>query len=483
MTEKTTSEAELELVLEKSRDNIMITDGAGRILKAGSKCAIIYGREIEQMLGISIYDLEREGVLKPSVSAQVLRQKAPVQLMQTTETGRTVMAEGFPLFDAQGTLYRVISFSQDLTDLQLLQQEYELLQQKLQQRSVAHDAEVIQAQELTFKSAQLKELYALLQRVAPSDANLLMLGESGVGKTAFAQLAHHLSSRRGGPFIEVNCSAIPENLFESEMFGYAPGSFTGASRQGKPGLIEQAHRGTLFLDEVGDLPLAMQVKLLKVLQDGKVTRIGSTEPRVLDFRLISATNQPLQQRVESGHFRLDLYYRLNVVPVTIAPLRERPEDIAPLLERVLGKLNARYQQHKVLDSRARHQLIHYAWPGNVRELENVLERSYVASPGTVIHYDGPDPVHRAGGTAPAPSLMSAQSASDLDSGGDFSSLPEALDAFERQLLQQALKRCNTTYELADYLRISQPTVFRRLRKYGLQVRKGQYEGVQGRKKP
>jgi transcriptional regulator with PAS, ATPase and Fis domain len=310
-----------------------------------------------------------------------------------------------------------------------------------------------------------------------------MLGESGVGKTAFAQLAHHLSSRRGGPFIEVNCSAIPENLFESEMFGYAPGSFTGASRQGKPGLIEQAHRGTLFLDEVGDLPLAMQVKLLKVLQDGKVTRIGSTEPRVLDFRLISATNQPLQQRVESGHFRLDLYYRLNVVPVTIAPLRERPEDIAPLLEQVLGKLNARYQQHKVLDSRARHQLIHYAWPGNVRELENVLERSYVASPGTVIHYDGPDPVHRAGGTAPAPSLMSAQSASDLDSGGDFSSLPEALDAFERQLLQQALKRCNTTYELADYLGISQPTVFRRLRKHGLQVRKGQYEGVQGRKKP
>jgi transcriptional regulator with PAS, ATPase and Fis domain len=477
------AERELELVLEKSRDNIMITDGAGRILKAGSKCAIIYGREIEQMLGISIYDLEREGVLKPSVSAQVLRQKAPVQLMQTTETGRTVMAEGFPLFDAQGTLYRVISFSQDLTDLQLLQQEYELLQQKLQQRSVAHDAEVIQAQELTFKSAQLKELYALLQRVAPSDANLLMLGESGVGKTAFAQLAHHLSSRRGGPFIEVNCSAIPENLFESEMFGYAPGSFTGASRQGKPGLIEQAHRGTLFLDEVGDLPLAMQVKLLKVLQDGKVTRIGSTEPRVLDFRLISATNQPLQQRVESGHFRLDLYYRLNVVPVTIAPLRERPEDIAPLLERVLGKLNARYQQHKVLDSRARHQLIHYAWPGNVREMENVLERSYVASPGTVIHYDGPDPVHRAGGTAPAPSLMSAQSASDLDSGGDFSSLPEALDAFERQLLQQALKRCNTTYELADYLGISQPTVFRRLRKHGLQVRKGQYEGVQGRKKP
>jgi transcriptional regulator with PAS, ATPase and Fis domain len=477
------AERELELVLEKSRDNIMITDGAGRILKAGSKCAIIYGREIEQMLGISIYDLEREGVLKPSVSAQVLRQKAPVQLMQTTETGRTVMAEGFPLFDAQGTLYRVISFSQDLTDLQLLQQEYELLQQKLQQRSVAHDAEVIQAQELTFKSAQLKELYALLQRVAPSDANLLMLGESGVGKTAFAQLAHHLSSRRGGPFIEVNCSAIPENLFESEMFGYAPGSFTGASRQGKPGLIEQAHRGTLFLDEVGDLPLAMQVKLLKVLQDGKVTRIGSTEPRVLDFRLISATNQPLQQRVESGHFRLDLYYRLNVVPVTIAPLRERPEDIAPLLERVLGKLNARYQQHKVLDSRARHQLIHYAWPGNVRELENVLERSYVASPGTVIHYDGPDPVHRAGGTAPASSLTSTQPASDLDSGGDFSSLPEALDAFERQLLQQALKRCNTTYELADYLGISQPTVFRRLRKYGLQVRKGQYEGVQGRKKP
>ncbi|MFC6673900.1 sigma 54-interacting transcriptional regulator [Marinobacterium aestuariivivens] len=294
------TERELETILEKSRDNIMITDGEGRILRAGSNCARIYGREIDELLGVCVHELERAGVLRPSVTVQVLQQRAPVQLMQATETGRSVMAQGFPVFDDDGELIRVVSFSQDLTDLQLLQQEYELLQQKLAQRRYPGDAETISVDELSFRSPQVRELYELLQRIAPTDASLLLLGESGVGKTAFAQLTHRLGPRCDGPFIEVNCSAIPENLFESEMFGYAPGSFTGAARQGKPGLIEQADGGTLFLDEVGDLPLPMQVKLLKVLQDGKVTRIGSTAPRAIDFRLISATNHDLHEQVEAG---------------------------------------------------------------------------------------------------------------------------------------------------------------------------------------
>ncbi|GGO75507.1 RNA polymerase subunit sigma-54 [Marinobacterium nitratireducens] len=453
------TERELEMVLEKSRDNIMITDGEGVILRAGSNCARIYGREISQLLGVSAQQLEREGLLRPSVTVQVLKRREPVQVMQSTDTGRTVMAEGFPVFDENGTLIRVVSFSQDLTDLHLLQKEYELLQQKLAKRRYPGDAETVRVDALGFRSPQVRELYELLQRIAPTDASLLLLGESGVGKTAFAQLTHRLSPRRDGPFIEVNCSAIPENLFESEMFGYAPGSFTGAARQGKPGLIEQAQGGTLFLDEVGDLPLPMQVKLLKVLQDGKVTRLGSTEPRAIDFRLISATNHALDEQVAAGSFRLDLFYRLNVVPMTIPALRERPEDIPVLLEIVLARLNERYGQSKVLDSQALHQLVQYDWPGNVRELENVLERFYVASPDQLIRCE-------MGSATPAAVAAPVEVAPQALQGR---SLTEALDAYERKLLEEALGGCRSTYELAERLGLSQPTVFRRLRKHGLSI--------------
>ncbi|WP_286240468.1 sigma-54 interaction domain-containing protein [Neptuniibacter halophilus] len=458
------SERALELVLEKSRDNIMIADGNGVILQAGSNCAQIYGRSLEQMLGASIYELEQEGVLKPSVTAQVLQQRKPVQLMQATRTGRTVMAEGFPVFDEQEQLVRVISFSQDLTDLQLLQQEYELLQQKLARRGYPA-GETVQVDELCFKSQALKEIYELLQRVAPTDASLLLLGESGVGKTAIAQLCHRLSPRAAAPFIEVNCSAIPESLFESEMFGYAPGSFTGASRQGKPGLIEQADGGTLFLDEVGELPLAMQAKLLKVLQDGVVTRIGSTTSTNIDFRLVSATNQNLHDQVVAGEFRLDLYYRLNVMPVMIPALRERPEDIPVLLDHVLVRLNQRYQQDKVLDEQARQQLVQYPWQGNVRELENLLERFYVASPGNLIQCELP--VYAQAGAEPMPAPVAPVVVPAAGLSGR--SLNEALDAYEKQLLEEALKQCDTTYQLAESLGLSQPTVFRRLRKHGLKT--------------
>ncbi|WP_255854747.1 sigma-54 interaction domain-containing protein [Marinobacterium rhizophilum] len=467
---KTCAELELELVLEKSRDNIMIADGQGRILRAGSNCARIYGRGIEQLLGVSVHALELEGILRPSVTVQVLQQRAPVQLMQTTETGRSVMAQGFPVFDDDGSLIRVVSFSQDLTDLQLLQQEYTLLQHKLTQRRYPGDAETIQVDELSFRSPQVRELYALLKRIAPTDASLLLLGESGVGKTAFAQLSHRLSPRSSGPFVEVNCSAIPDNLFESEMFGYAPGSFTGASRQGKPGLIEQADGGTLFLDEVGDLPLPMQVKLLKVLQDGKVMRIGSTEARSIDFRLVTATNHDLQEQVDAGRFRLDLYYRINVVPMWIPPLRERPEDIPVLLDLVLARLNLRYGQQKVLDDQARHGLVQHDWPGNVRELENVLERCYVASPGSLIQYELPQ---RSVAQAEAPAVklpaVSSQVPQLAIAALGEHSLTEALDLYEKQLLQEALQSCSSTYALADRLGISQPTVFRRLRKHGLSL--------------
>ncbi|WP_054950113.1 sigma 54-interacting transcriptional regulator [Numidum massiliense] len=218
----------------------------------------------------------------------------------------------------------------------------------------------------------------MARRAAKSTAAILLLGESGVGKELFAKAIHHGSAVREGPFISVNCAAIPETLLESELFGYAEGAFTGSKRRGKPGKFELAHGGTLFLDEIGDMPLAMQAKILRVLQENEVERVGGTQPIPIDFRLIAATNQPLKEMVRQGTFREDLFYRLNVIPIHIPPLRERKEDIPLLLSEILQKKCAAYgMPFKEIHKDALDRLLTYEWPGNVRELVHFLERLVV----------------------------------------------------------------------------------------------------------
>ncbi|MFG1490279.1 sigma 54-interacting transcriptional regulator, partial [Oceanospirillum sp. HFRX-1_2] len=237
------SERELAMILDKSSDNIVVTDGDGVILKASSNFNRIYGLPISEAVGKTVQELQESGILTPSVTLEVLKRKREVQLMQSTSQGFQVMALGFPIFDEQGGIERVISFSRDLTDLQMLQQEYEQLQQRLLQPLL----DTQQSEELAglaFKSRPVREIIQLIRRIADTEVAVLFQGESGVGKTAFARLIHQLSDRKEKPFVEVNCSAIPENLFESEMFGYEAGAFSGASRQGKSGLIESAEGGT-----------------------------------------------------------------------------------------------------------------------------------------------------------------------------------------------------------------------------------------------
>ncbi|MEH6576540.1 MAG: sigma 54-interacting transcriptional regulator [Amphritea sp.] len=469
-----TTDAELELnaVLAWSHGNIAISDANGIIIKASASNAAIYGIPQEEFVGASLKDLEAKGILTPSISLQVLKTGKEAQVMQVTHTGRVLMTEGYPVFDEQNKLYRVISFATDLTEIQLLKKEYEWLQSQFMRQPTEPKPALKSALKLPSRSPLISRIYELLERIASSDASILFLGESGVGKTAFTQLVHDLSDRSKGPFIEVNCSTIPETLFESEMFGYAPGAFTGATKQGKAGVIEQADGGTLFLDEVGELPLSMQAKLLKVLQDGKVSRIGSTQSKVINFRLITATNQDLSQRVDNDEFRLDLFYRINVVPIVIPPLRERIEDIPLLLEHILERLNKRYGQDKELSTNLRKQFIAHDWPGNVRELENAMERSYLASPGKLIqpYNDLSSPImeipdlqaeptsHRSEieETIQIPTLIPGES-----------TLNDVIDKVEKQLLEEALQHCKGTYELARYLGISQPTASRKLKKHGL----------------
>ncbi len=276
------------------------------------------------------------------------------------------------------------------------------------------------------RSGAMQEIFATVTRVAPTRATVLLAGESGVGKDLIARAIHFHSPRRDRPFVKINCTAIPENLMESELFGYEKGAFTGAVAS-KPGKFEQADGGTAFLDEIGDVPGTVQVKLLRILQERELERLGSNKTRQIDVRIVAATNQDLRAALEQGTFREDLYYRLNVVPINIPPLRERKEDIAFLAEHFVKKLAADSgSQVEAITDAAIRRLLEYHWPGNVRELENVIERSLVLCGGTRLD---------------AADIKLDTAARPRPAASGFA-LPEGLtlDQFEQALIRDALQR-------------------------------------------
>lgn len=456
-------EIELEGILNASNDNIVITDAEGFVLKVSPNCTTIYGKEAEELIGKSVYELQKRNVFKPSISRQVLEQKKEVQVMQSTLNGRFVMATGIPLFDANNDIIRVISFSHDLTEIQNLKEEYEQLQFKMKQYE--NEINELKGKDpiegIVMKSEKMKKVWYTIKQISTSDANIVLLGESGVGKSMYARTIHNICYEQE-PFISVNCGAIPDNLFETEIFGYESGAFTGAGSKGKAGLVELAQGGTLFLDEVGEIPLDQQVKLLKVLDEKQVFRVGSTKPRNVNFRLITATNQDLGTLVEQRKFRQDLFYRLNVIPLTIPPLRERVDDIYQLAQYYLSLFNKKYKNHKTFDFNSLEAFQNYDWPGNVRELENLVERLVVTTNTDTITVSDLPFTDKVGSSSDIP----------LDWGTEYFNkqkltLQEALEDVEKRWLKRAYRQYKTTYEMASYLGISQSTVVRRLRKYNI----------------
>ena len=456
------AELELDAVLAISHDNVVLADGTGRVLKASPSCLRIYGVSPEELVGRTVHELEARRIFSPSVTIPVLRDRAERTVLQTTLTGRRVIATGVPVFDDDGNVCRVVSVSYDLSDIEVLQREYEQLSARLH-RQLAGTTAPCQVPpsdtvgDLVCRSEVMRSVCELIQRIAPTNVAVLLLGESGAGKTALAELVHRESRRADGPFVEINCGAIPDTLFESEVFGHEAGAFTGARREGKPGLVERADAGTLFLDEVGDLSPAAQSKLLKVLQDRRVARVGSTRDRVVDFRLVASTNRNLAEMVEQGSFRLDLYYRLNTFPVHVPPLRERRADIPVLLRRSLDRLEREHRERRRFSLGAERRLMRYEWPGNVRELENVVERLYLTAEGPVIDDLRAAFLHAA-------ATPDGHRDAALRSGDN---LRDAIAELERELLERAREECRSTYEMARWLGISQASVVRRLQRYGL----------------
>ncbi|MGW6383537.1 sigma-54 interaction domain-containing protein [Peribacillus butanolivorans] len=457
-------EQELKKIIETSNNNITITDEKGIILYSNPKLWEIYGMEPASYIGTSVYQLEKEGLLTPSINALVLKEKKAMRIMQHTQTGHVVMSTGYPIFNKEGLLVRVISYGQDQTEILQLQEQYEQLQRIV--KGYQTEVEDLREKELDYhdmiaRSNATKQILKTIHNVAKTDATILLLGPSGVGKSTFARSVHNQSNRRKEPFIEVNCSTIPESLFESEIFGYEPGSFTGANKQGMQGLIEQADSGTLFLDEIGELPLAMQAKLLKVLQEKKIKRIGGKKESLINFRLIAATNQDLKGMVSEGKFRLDLFYRLNVIPIQIPALHERKEDIPLLIQHYLQKTNDKYQKLKKFHPTTYEVLTHYQWPGNIRELENLIEQLILIIEEPII-FPKHLPQTITGQIEQTENSSSQTIEQESDENHD---LKKTLEKVELQLITKAYKQCKTTYEMAEYLGVSQPTVIYKLKKY------------------
>jgi transcriptional regulator with PAS, ATPase and Fis domain len=290
--------------------------------------------------------------------------------------------------------------------------------------------------------------------VAHTQSTVLIRGESGTGKELFAQAMYVESRRNGGPFIKVNCAAVPENLLESELFGYKEGAFTGAKKGGQVGKFELAHKGVIFLDEIGDMSLNMQAKLLRVLQEKEIERLGDAKPRHVDVRVIAATNRNLEEMIGRGEFREDLYYRINVVTLNIPPLREREGDLDMLISYFIEKFNRQFGiRVEGVDGESRQLLLNHRWPGNVRELENVVERAFNLLEGNVIEREHL-PLY----------LQNARKHGKIHQGG----LPKMIDEIEKEAILDTLERCaGNKLQAAESLGISRAGLYKKMKRYNL----------------
>ena len=440
-------------IIESLFEGVLITDGKGTILRISVSFQIACNVTADEVEGKTVFEMEKRGLFNPSVTAIVLKTRQKETISQEIRQGVTAVVTAIPFFNASGEIEYVVSFSRDLADYLKLKNEHEKLSHQIDRYS--SEIQLLRGKEMRFptvvsKSPAMNNILKLVMKVAAVEINLIITGESGVGKTLIARLIHQHSSRCKGPFVEINCGAIPENLLESELFGYVSGAFTGASDSGKIGMIELAENGTLFLDEIGELSLQLQVKLLNVIQEKKLKKIGSSRSVKVDFRLISASNKDLESMVKVKKFRKDLYYRLSVVPIQIPPLRERKEDTFALLSRSLKDANHRYKVNKRLSNRATDALLNYHWPGNVRELENLIERLVVTIDNERINWeDLPDDI------LPDISFLISERPT----------LKTAVYNLEKQMVQWAYENCKTTVEVGKLLGISQPTATRKLKKH------------------
>lgn len=440
-------------VLESIDDGIFITDGDGNVTIA-NKVALA-GKNSNDIIGRNMRDLVNEGCYPSSIALKVIEEGKTLTVIQHEEK-RELLTTAVPYFKngkinmvvcCERAIDELYSLKKQLVESQEINSQYERELQYLRSLNTKSDG-------LIAESIEMRKVVELAKTASMFDSRILIEGETGVGKEVIAKFIYQNSQRKGKPFIVVNCGAIPENLFESELFGYEKGAFTGANKQGKKGFFELADKGVIFLDEIGELSYNLQVKLLRAIQEEEITPVGGSKKIQLDVQIIAATNKNLRKMVEKGEFRSDLYYRLSVFPIKIPPLRQRKKDIIPLICWVTMDFNKKYNLKKEFSSRALNLLENYEWPGNVRELENVVERLMMTSEEDII-----DNVNV---------LPLIYSSEFLQNDNEEScSLEESINNFERDFLLLYIKKYRKVSELEKVLKVSRSTLNRRITKYGL----------------
>jgi PAS domain S-box-containing protein len=452
---------ELDAIIDSSFDGLWICDGEGRVIRINRASERINGIHASQVLGKTMSEIVAEGLIDRSVTLEVLRSGTTVSMIQRLKDGKEILVTGNPVTDENGEIKLVVVNERDISGLNQLRdqlQETRALAKRYRSELLSMQLREAIRSQLVIRSPCMERVLEAALRVARVDSTVLIRGESGVGKSVFAKLIHRMSCRREGPFIRVDCGAIPESLIESELFGYEGGAFTGARLHGKPGYFELAHGGTLFLDEVGELPKLVQVKLLRFLEDHEVVRVGGARPKKVDVRVIAATHRDLGRMVQEGTFRSDLFFRLNVVPLVIPPLRERTEEIPALVDHFLKLFNARYSTSKVIARTVVDRLCAYPFPGNIRELANLIEQLVVLTPGNKVDL-GDLPSHVRDG----PHLFHGPRTKD-----DWN-LQRAIENLERHLIREALRAFGSQRKACIHLGVNQSTLARKAKKYGIRV--------------
>lgn len=463
---------DLQTIFDNSYDVIYVSDGDGITLRASSACERLWGKKPEELIGRSVYDLENEGVYRPSATRLALERKQKVQIVQETRTGRRLMVVSTPIRNSSGEIVRVVNASRDITEIHELETELQQLKDIVEGYKIElarlQDVSHQKSGNLIYRSSSMEKIILTVDRIASVDSTVLITGESGTGKEVITDYIHSHSPRANRPLIKVNCAAIPETLLESELFGYEQGSFTGAQKNGRAGLFELANDGTIFLDEIGDMPINLQSKLLRILQDKQIMRIGGRKPITINVRIIAATNQDLINHVEKGKFRQDLYYRLNVIPIQLPPLRERREDIVPLIQEFLMRYAQKFGRQVRMSEDALNTLVEYRWPGNVRELQNIIERLTVTTDSQLIGIEHIPEFLLNSFSKTARPIVSVESASTDIAVHRIIPLKKAVHLVEVQLLQLAHDQHHTITEMAKALEMDQSSISRKIQKYALQ---------------
>jgi len=460
LDEARASMAEMQEIIEGSFDGILVTDGEGNVLLVNQSYVRHTDIQKEELLGHNVRELINPVWMKNSVALLAIEQQKPVSMHHTTRNNKNIMVTGTPIFDADNDIKKVVVNTRDISEIYNLREELIKAREmeKIYFDQINNDKENSMFgwnKDIVIANPKMREIYSLAKKVCNFNAPVLISGESGVGKEMLAKFIHTGSAlRKDKPFVAVNCGAIPENLLESELFGYAEGSFTGALKGGKQGLFEAANGGTLVLDEIGEMSPNLQVKLLRVLETRTVSKVGSAEPIPVDIFLIAMTNRNLDEMVEKGTFREDLYYRLNVINIKIPPLRERKDEILPLSLRFLNHFNKQYGQNKTLTYEVIQEFLDHPWQGNTRQLKNVIENMVVVSNNEYLQLND---VPWLAGKIPKEEILDRS----------IMSLQELLDSYERSILERMKVKQMRTREIARILKIDQSTVVRKLQKYGL----------------